>query len=59
MDLGSKGRTPHVGVRLKALGEGVLMTVSDFSCNFFCILSPNLSNVIGLVYDGLERLDIV
>ena len=59
MDLGSKGKTPRVGARLKALDEAVLMAVSDFSCNFFCILSPNLSNVIGLVYDGLERLDIV
>ena len=39
MDLGSKGRTPHVGARLKALDEAVLMAVSDFSCNFF--LYPN------------------
>ena len=39
MDLGSKGRAPHVGARLKALDEAVLMAVSDFSCNFVCILS--------------------
>ena len=39
MDLGSKGKTPRVGARLKALDEAVLMAVSDFSCNFFCILS--------------------
>ena len=35
----AKGRTPHVGARLKALDEAVLMAVSDFSCNFVCILS--------------------
>ena len=39
MDLGSKGKTPRVGARLKALDEAVLMAVSDFSCNFFCILT--------------------
>ena len=39
MDLGAKGKTPRVGARLKALDEAVLMAVSDFSCNFFCILS--------------------
>ena len=39
MYLGSKGKTPHVGARLKALDEAVLMAVSDFSCNFVCILS--------------------
>ena len=36
MDLGSKGKTPRVGARLKALDEAVLMAVSDFSCNYFC-----------------------
>ena len=35
MDLGSKGKTPHVGARLKALDEAVLMAVSDFSCNLY------------------------
>ena len=35
MDLGSKGRTPHMGSRLKVLDEAVLMAVSDFSSNFF------------------------
>ena len=35
MDLGSKGWTPHVGARLKAVDEAVLMAVSDFYCTFF------------------------
>ena len=39
MDLGSKGQTPHVGARLKALDEAVLMAASYFSCNFFRILT--------------------
>ena len=41
MDLGSKGKTPRVGARLKALDEAVLMAVSDFSCIFF--VYPKLS----------------
>ena len=42
MDLGSKGKTPRVGARLKALDEAVLMAASDFSCNFFRILTSGL-----------------
>ena len=45
MDLGSKGKTPRVGARLKALDEAVLKAVSDFSCNFFVSSAPDLSNV--------------
>ena len=53
MDLGSKGRTPHVGARLKALDEAVLMAVSDFSCNFFCILSSRFEQCAPLCHvDG-------
>ena len=54
MDLGSKGKTPRVGARLKALDEAVLMAVSDFSCNFFCILTSRFeqcdSPAVGMVY---------
>ena len=50
MDLGSKGKTPRVGARLKALDEAVLMAVSDFSCNFFCILSPRFEQCVLLPY---------
>ena len=46
MDLGSKGKTPCVGARLKALDEAVLMAVSDFSCNFFCILSSRFEQCV-------------
>ena len=42
MDLGSKGQTPHVGARLKALDEAVLMAASDFSCNFFHFPRPRI-----------------
>ena len=42
MDLGSKGQTPRVGARLKALDEAVLMAASDFSCNFFHFPRPRI-----------------
>ena len=46
MDLGSKGQTPRVGARLKALDEAVLMAASDFSCNFFSILTSWLEQCV-------------
>ena len=56
MDLGSKGKTPRVGARLKALDEAVLMAVSDFSCNFFCILTSGFEQCVktcGRKTDGI------
>ena len=51
MDLGSKGKTPRVGARLKALDEAVLMAVSDFSCNYFLYPRPSdLNNVSNYPY---------
>ena len=54
MDLGSKGKTPRVGARLKALDEAVLMAVSDFSCNFFCILSSRFEQCVFVLMMGAK-----
>ena len=56
MDLGSKGKTPRVGARLKALDEAVLMAVSDFSCNFFCILTSRFEQCAN-PSDRLKRMN--
>ena len=56
MDLGSKGKTPRVGARLKALDEAVLMAVSDFSCNFFCILTSRFEQCAG--NSGKKKLSL-
>ena len=41
-DLEAKGQLYHVGARFEALCKGVLMAASDFSCNFFRILTSGL-----------------
>ena len=38
-DLEAKGQLYHVGARFEALCKGVLIAASDFSCNFFRILT--------------------
>ena len=55
MDLGSKGQTPHVGARLKALDEAVLMAASDFSCNFFRIPGDRQIEISSCCYQVLLR----
>ena len=50
MDLGSKGQTPRVGACLKTLDEAVLMAASDFSCNFFGILTSGFEQCAGIFH---------
>ena len=45
-DLEAKGQLYHVGVCFEALCMGHLMAFSDFSCNFFGILTSGFEQCV-------------